>query len=250
MMFYYYMLLVKSLNVKVSLMGTTLLLLVAASLSGFNPMTPPTMASASLTVDDTTGGVGTSAPTTMANNTSLSANTTSIELSDEPFAVGHYRTVSDNMTSEGQVQFRFEGNTTITLPNSTETITTRDTGEGTFSFLPGGAAGSPRGQIHMTTEDGSESVSGNFTEFIRFEESTGIGIAYLSTNSTGMLAPLNNMIAVFLDEIQPNEDSTLRFFEWKSGGVAPIDNSNATTISGGNDNTTMTASETTVSPTS
>ncbi len=232
------MLLVKSLNVKVSLIGSTLLLLLAASLSGFNPMTP-TMASPSLPVDDTAGGGGTVA--TMANNMSLSANTTSIELSDEPFAIGYYRTLSDNMTSEGQVQFRFEGTTTITLPNSTEAITTRDSGEGTFSFLPGGAAGSPRGQIHMTTEDGSESVTGNFTEFIRFEESVGIGIAYFSTNSTGMLAPLNNMIAVFLDAVQPNEDSVLRFFEWKSGGGAPRDNINATATSGGNDTTTTTS---------
>jgi hypothetical protein len=242
---------VKSLKVKVSLIGSTLLLLFAAtSLSGFNPITPPTMASASLTVDDTTGGVGTSAPATMSDNTSLSTNTSSIELAEEPFAVGHYRTVPDNMTDQTQVQFTFEGNTTLTLPNSTETITTRDTGEGAFGFLPGGAAGSPRGQIHMTTEDGIESATVNFTEFIRFEESTGIGIAYFSTNSTETLAPLNNMIAVLLDEIQPNEDSIVRFFEWKSGGGMPMDNSNATTISGGNDNTTMTASETTVSPTS
>ncbi|MDQ3883066.1 MAG: hypothetical protein M3243_03330 [Thermoproteota archaeon] len=58
-------------------------------------------------------------------------------------------------------------------------------------------------------------VTVDFIEFIRFDESTGIGIAYFSTNSTGILSPLNNMIAVFLDEVQPNEDSIVRFFEWK-----------------------------------
>lgn len=156
--------------------------------------------------------------------TTITPTTTTIELGDEPFAVGHYRTISDNTTSETdaefsfeEVQFTAEGNTTITLPNSTETITTRDTAEGTFSFLPGGAAGSPHGQIQMTTEDGSESVTANFTEFIRFDESTGIGIAYFSTNSTVMLAPLNSMIAVYLDEVQPNEDSIISFSEWKRG---------------------------------
>jgi hypothetical protein len=234
------MLFMKSLNVKVSLIGTTIFLLLAASLSGFNSIMP-TMAAASLLVDDTTtGGGGTSATTTtLSDNMSSNANTTTptIDLADEPFGVGYYRTISDNMTSETQVQFTFEGNTTITPPNATQTITTKDTGEGTFSFLPGEAAGSPRGQIHMTTEDGSESATVNFTEFIKFESSTGIGIAYFSTNSTGMLAPLNNMIAVFIDEVQPNEDSIISFFEWKSGG-APIDNGNATTISGGNGNTT------------
>jgi hypothetical protein len=152
------------------------------------------------------------------------------------------------MTSEGQVEFTFEGNTTITLPNSTEMITTRDTGQGNVTFLPRGGA-VIRAQIHMTTEDGSENATGDFTEFMKSDESTGIGVGYFSTSSTGgMLAPLNNMIAVFLDEIQPNEDSIVRFFEWKSDG-APISNDNGTTIGGENGNTTMTTTETSVIPT-
>jgi len=234
---------VKVLDVKVSLIGMISVFLLTASLLGFTAVMPTAVAS--LPMDDTTtGGDSTSATTTISDNTTSNPTTTTptVDLTDEPFAVGHYRTVSDNMTSEGQVQFTFEGNTTITLPNATETITTRDTGEGTFSFLPGGGSGAPRGQIHMTTEDGSESATVDLNEFIKFESSTGIGIAYFSTNSTGgMLAPLNNMIAVFLDEIQPNEDSIIRFFEWKGdGGGAPIGNGNITAIGGGNDATTTT----------
>jgi hypothetical protein len=227
---------VKVLNVKVkvSRMGTISLLLLVAPLLGFTSVMPTAVAS--LPIDDTTTDDGT--PTT----------TTTVELADEPFAVGHYRTVSDNMTSEGQVEFTFEGNTTITLPNSTEMITTRDTGQGNVTFLPRGGA-VIHAQIHMTTEDGSENATGDFTEFMKSDESTGIGVGYFSTSSTGgMLAPLNNMIAVFLDEIQPNEDSIVRFFEWKSDG-APISNDNGTTIGGGNGNTTMTTTETSVIPT-
>jgi hypothetical protein len=227
---------VKVLNVKVkvSRMGTISLLLLVAPLLGFTSVMPTAVAS--LPIDDTTTDDGT--PTT----------TTTVELADEPFAVGHYRTVSDNMTSEGQVEFTFEGNTTITLPNSTEMITTRDTGQGNVTFLPRGGA-VIHAQIHMTTEDGSENATGDFTEFMKCDESTGIGVGYFSTSSTGgMLAPLNNMIAVFLDEIQPNEDSIVRFFEWKSDG-APISNDNGTTIGGGNGNTTMTTTETSVIPT-
>jgi hypothetical protein len=227
---------VKVLNVKVkvSRMGTISLLLLVAPLLGFTSVMPTAVAS--LPIDDTTTDDGT--PTT----------TTTVELADEPFAVGHYRTVSDNMTSEGQVEFTFEGNTTITLPNSTEMITTRDTGQGNVTFLPRGGA-VIHAQIHMTTEDGSENATGDFTEFMKCDESTGIGVGYFSTSSTGgMLAPLNNMIAVFLDEIQPNEDSIVRFFEWKNDG-APISNDNGTTIGGGNGNTTMTTTETSVIPT-
>lgn len=231
------------LNVKFSLAGITSFLLVAASLLSFNSVMPT--AAASLSIDDATttsaednGGT----TTTLSDNTSLNATTSTVELTEEPFAVGHYRTVSENITDEAQTQFSFEGNTRITLPNATETITTRDTGEGTFSFLPGGGGGSPRGQIHMTTEDGSESVIADFVEFIKFESSfTGIGIAYFSTNSTGMLAPLNNMIAVFLDEVQPNEDSILRFFEWKSGGAPTgISNNSTTTNDSANEATPAT----------
>jgi hypothetical protein len=99
-----------------------------------------------------------------------------------------------------------------------------------FSLFPGHGSGTIRGQIHMTTEDGSESATGNFIEFTKFESPTAIGIVYFSTNSTGMLAPLNNMIAVFLDEEQPNEDAIVRFFEWESGdGGVPIDSGNNST---------------------
>jgi hypothetical protein len=235
---------VKSLDVKISLIGLTMFLLLVASLTDF---VMPTTVLASLPIDDTTttdGGYTSANNTTMlGNNTSLSAATT-IDLADESFAVGHYRSVPTNI-SETQVQFTIEGNTSITVPNSTETITTRDTGQGNVTFLPGGGANVIRGQIHMTTEDGTENATADFTEYMKGEESRGVGVAYFSTSSTsGILAPLNNMIAVYLDEIQPNQDSVVRFFEWKSGGGAPISNENATTIGGGNDNTTMTTTTT------
>jgi hypothetical protein len=52
-----------------------------------------------------------------------------------------------------------------------------------------------------------------------------------------MLASLNNMIAVSLDEEQPNGDVVARLFEWKRGNGG----------SGGND-TTTTMTTTTETP--
>lgn len=220
----------KSISTKVSLAGMTSFLLVTASVIGFSFVTP--MAVASLQIDNTTitAAEHNGSTITSSDNTSLNATTTNtVELAEEPFALGHYTVVSENMINETHMHHTFEGNTTITLPNSTESITTRDTGEGVFSTLPGGGGGSIQGQIRMTTEDGSESVQGEFTEFVKFDSSTVIGIAYFSTNSTdGMLAPLNNTISVFLAEQQPNGDSIARFFEWKSDG-APIGSSNNST---------------------
>lgn len=248
----------KPVNVKVSLTSmTSYLLITASSLLGFSSVmsTEETVASSPIDGDNTTTVSGATTPTdTMSNNnTSLNTTTSStpitsnVELEEEPFAVGRYSPVSVNMINETQqLQIVFEGGTTITLPNSTETITTRDTGEGLITSLPGG--GVIRGQIQMSTEEGSESATVDLTEYFLDESPTAINLAYFSTNSTGMLAPLNNMIAVSLDEEQPNGDVVVRLFEWKvggGGGGAPnLGNNNDNTTSNVNDTTTTTATAT------
>lgn len=250
------MLSVKPINVKVSLTSMTSYLLIAASsLLGFSSVmsTEEEAAASPMDGDNTTtvGGATTPTDTMSNNNTSLNTTTSStpitsnVELEEEPFAVGRYSPVSVNMINETQqLQIVFEGSTTITLPNSTETITTRDTGEGLITSLPGG--GVIWGQIQMSTEEGSESATVDLTEYFLDESLTAINLAYFSTNSTGMLAPLNNMIAVSLDEEQPNGDVVVRLFEWKvggGGGGAPnLGNNN-------NDNTTSNVNDTTTTAT-
>ena len=251
----------KPVNVKVSLTSMTSYLLIAASLLlGFSSVmsTEEAASSSPIDADNTTtvGGATTPTDTMSNNNTSLNTTTSStpitsnVELEEEPFAVGRYSPVSVNMINETQqLQIVFEGSTTITLPNFTETITTRDTGEGLITSLPGG--GVIRGQIQMSTEEGSESATVDLTEYFLDESPTAINLAYFSTNSTGMLAPLNNMIAVSLDEEQPNGDVVVRLFEWKvgGGGGAPNlgnnnNNNNDNTTSNVNDTTTTTATAT------
>lgn len=252
------MLSVKPVNVKVSLTSMTSYLLIAASLLlGFSSVmsTEEAAASSPIDADNTTtvGGATTPTDTMSNNNTSLNTTTSStpitsnVELEEEPFAVGRYSPVSVNMINETQqLQIVFEGSTTITLPNFTETITTRDTGEGLITSLPGG--GVIRGQIQMSTEEGSESATVDLTEYFLDESPTAINLAYFSTNSTGMLAPLNNMIAVSLDEEQPNGDVVVRLFEWKvgggGGGAPSLGNNNDNTTSNVNDTTTTTATAT------
>jgi hypothetical protein len=198
-------------NVGSSLSSTISLLLLAVSVLGFSSLMSTVAASP---IDGITTGDSNTPATTMSNNTSLNFTTTNIELGEEPFAVGRYSPVSENVINETQeLQIFFEGSTTITLPNFTQTITTRDAGEGIITLLPGG--GVIRGQIQMTTEDGSESATVTLTEYYLDESPTAINLAFFSTNSTGMLAPLNNMIAVSLDEEQPNGDVVARFFEWE-----------------------------------
>jgi hypothetical protein len=117
----------KSPKTRINLSGMTSFLMVAASLLGFSSIMIP-MAVASPSIDETTtednGGSRAAIATATGNNMSLNTNATgyssTIELAEEPFAVGHYIMVSENSTSETQAQFSVEGNTTIALPNTTE----------------------------------------------------------------------------------------------------------------------------------
>jgi hypothetical protein len=98
----------------------------------------------------------TATTTTVTNATTTAAAPTTLEFEDEPFAESRFTLVSENVINETsqQVGIVFEGSTTITmLPNTTETITTRDIGEGILTFIPGG--GVLHGQVQLTTEDGS-----------------------------------------------------------------------------------------------
>ena len=203
---------------RLSLAGMISLLLLATSVLGFNSLIPLAVASP---IDDiTTDGGGETTATTMSGNTSLNvATTVSVELEEEPFAIGHYTQVSQNLVNETlPLQIVLEGGTTFTtLPNTTEMITTIDTGEAIITDLPG-SGGIIWGQIQMITEDGFESAIADFTEYFLDEAPTSISLVYFSTNSTGMLAPLNNMIAVSIHEEQPNGDVIARYFEWKRGG--------------------------------
>lgn len=182
------------------------------------------MAAAMLMMTTTTTAVYAQTPvenmtatTTTATNatTTTTAAPINLEFEDEPFAESRLREVSENVISETQqVEVVFEGSTTITtLPNTTETITTRDVGEGILTFIPGG--GVFHGQLQMTIEDGSESAIALYTEHFNEESPTAISLVQFITNSTGVLAPLNNMIAITLDQEQPDGSLIIRYFEWE-----------------------------------
>jgi hypothetical protein len=141
------------------------------------------------------------------------SNNNTITLSEKPFLVEHGRTVAANPINQTHMQISLVGNGTITLPNSTETITTKDTGSAIARLTPTGNI--VHGQIHVSTEDGSENATVFFTEI--GQGGKGVGVAYFSTNSTGKLAFLNNLVAVIEDEIQPNGDTLITAWEWRGG---------------------------------
>jgi hypothetical protein len=142
-----------------------------------------------------------------------------IQLSPEPVYQERQGTVSETPINQTHIQLALSGSGTITLPNTTETISTTSTGS-LIASLDGTAAG----KEVITTEDGSESATATIYAIARFgmEEGRGIIIALLETDSTDRLAPLDRMILAGQIEFPPEEETALvTLWEWQSGIPLP-----------------------------
>jgi hypothetical protein len=158
------------------------------------------------------------ASATVAATTATTTLTSSeIELSPQPIYQEHVRTVSETPINQEHMSATFSGNGTLTLSNTTQPINFTSTGSALISFV----TLSSQGTETFITENG-ETATATFYEIAEFNPTTGQGkgfvIAVFHTNPTsGMLAPLNGMIAAGIDNIQPNGDSLLTLWKWKSG---------------------------------
>jgi hypothetical protein len=166
------------------------------------------------------------AATTTTSNTTTTYSS-GIELSPKPIYQEHIRDVSETLINQTHAQLVVEGNGTLTLQNSTETIKTTSTGSGIVSII-----GTFAGKEILTTEDGSENATATSYEIARSNKEEGIGkgiaIAVIHTNSTGRLAPLDGMILVGQEEIQPDGRALITFWEWQSG--IPLPPTTTTTV--------------------
>jgi hypothetical protein len=151
-----------------------------------------------------------------------------IELSPEAVYQERQITVGETAVNQTHVQLTMSGNGTLTLPNTTETISTTSTGSLIVSLDGTGA-----GKEVITTEDGSESVTATIYAIARFgmEGGRGIMITLLDTDSTGRLAPLDGMILAGQFEIPPppEEAALITLWEWQSGIPLPTGTTTATT---------------------
>jgi hypothetical protein len=176
-----------------------------------------------------TPAAATTTPTPVGNTTSSSSG---IQLSPQP--IYQERSPEGNMTPINQTHgiFTFSGNGTLTLPNTTQIINTTHNGTAIISFT----TSSGYGNETIRTENG-ETATATLYEIVQFNpaapapegsdggEGKGIVTAVFQTNSTGMLAPLNGVIAAGIDDMRPNGDSHVTLWRWESGisnsGVAP-----------------------------
>jgi len=169
--------------------------------------------------------------TAPAAATTTTATTTSsepgIELSPQP--IYQERSSPGNITPINQTHgfFTFTGNGMLTLPNTTQTINTTHNGTAIISFTTSSAYG----RETIRTQAG-ETVTATVYEIVQFNNPAaatpegggvkGIVTAVFQTNSTGMLAPLNGVIAAGIDNISPNGESDTTLWRWESGVPLPL----------------------------
>jgi hypothetical protein len=105
----------------------------------------------------------------------------------------------------------------LTLPNTPHIINTTSNGSGLISFT----TSSGYAMEIIRTEQG-ETATVTFYEIVQFNPTAagggkGIVTAVFQTNSTGMLAPLNGMIAAGIDDMTSSGESHVTLWRWESG---------------------------------
>ena len=171
----------------------------------------------------TTTPAATATTTTTTSNTTMPSSS-GIVLSSQPIyqeSTPPGNVIPINQTHIGATH---TGNGTLTLPDSNQTINTTSNGTAIASLATPSA-------IAKTTirAPNGETATITIYEIIQFNNPTeaplgggkGIKIIIFHTNSTGMLAPLDGVIAAAINIIQPNGESELTAWRWESGIPLP-----------------------------
>ena len=145
-----------------------------------------------------------------------------------------------NPINETYIEVSYSGNRVILPPNATDIINATETGNLTINIQPNGLSFN-QGQAVITTEDGATAEEQQENATITFVllsrtnpdgSGSGTSVTYFSTNSTGQLAFLDNMVAIGQVDYSP-EEGISRFAEWEwKGGTLPFEtgvNNTATT---------------------
>jgi hypothetical protein len=169
----------------------------------------------------TAGGGGEEAISTTTTN-----NNSNVTLGNL-FYVSQGVEATFNPINETYIVSSYLDNVTLMPPNATGVvINATERGNYTINIQPNGLSIHQGQGFLMTDEDGTEeNATVTFASLSRTnpEGTTGsaTGAVFFSTNSTGQLAFLNNMVGIAQVEFSP-EGSTVRMWEWKGGTLAPI----------------------------
>ena len=185
--------------------------------------------SASAATDVMTGILGEVSLNTMSRSNTTNNNNSNAVLGTL-FLTGDDKLTSFNPINETYTEVSYVGNRTIMLPNANDTtINATETGNLTLKLQPNGIT-FVEGQSLLVT--GGESNNGGGAE--QQENATAVlvdlngvrpddprsstGVVFFNTNSTGQLAFLDNMIAIYQVKASP-VGTAIQMWEWKGADV-------------------------------
>ena len=211
----------------------------------FASTTTTTLVSASTTgntTTTTTTSVGGEEQEAVSSATT-STNNVSNALLGRLFSFGEGTEANVNPINETYIVISYLGNRIIMPPNATGVINSTETGNVTINIQPNGFSIN-QGQAFIMTEDGAAEEEENATiTFVLLSRTnpdgtgSGTGVTFFSTNSTGQLAFLDNMVAISQIEYSP-EEGINRFGEWEwKGGTLPFETAAAAPSTTGNQTT-------------
>ncbi len=207
-------------NVSCGVSVAIMILLVAAA------TTTTTTAYSTTTAPLSAGGGEQEAVSSTTTNTT---NNVSNAVLGDVFMIVEFETASINPINETYIETSTVSNVTIIPPNATgTTINATETANVTVNILPNGLA-LDRGQSLIMTEgdDGTAEQENATTTFVDISRTnpddtgSGTGVVFFSTNSTGQLAFLDNMVGINDSEFS-QESGSIRVWEWK-GGTLPFE---------------------------
>ena len=139
-----------------------------------------------------------------------------------------FETASVNPINETYIESSTVNNVTIIPPSTTTgtTINATETVNATINILSNGLA-LDKGQSLIVTDGTAEqeNATTTFVDISRMNPDgtgSGTGVVFFSTNSTGQLAFLDNMVGINDSEFSQGS-GTIRVWEWK-GGTLPFEN--------------------------
>jgi hypothetical protein len=221
---YHAVYIMKALNVLGAIVAVTIIALVGIGIAAAAAASL-LVQSASATDLMTTTSVGPEQEAVSSTNTT---NNVSNTLLGRLFMIVEFETASVNPINETYIETSTVNNVTIMPPNATgTTINATETANATVNILPNGLAIDKGKSLIVTQGDdgaGQENATTTFVDISRMNPDgtgSGTGVVFFSTNFTGQLAFLDNMVGINQAELSP-EGGTIRTWEWK-GGTLPFE---------------------------
>jgi hypothetical protein len=197
------------------------------------PVSASTTGNNTTTTSTSVGGEQEAVSSTITTTTTTTTNNASNALLGRLFSYDEGEDVESNVNpvNETYIVISYSGNRIILPPNGTGVIDATETGNVTINIQPNGLSFNQGHAVIMTEGDAAEEEGENATiSFVLLTRTnpdgsgSGTSVTYFSTNSTGQLAFLDNLVAIGQVEYSP-EEGINRFAEWEwKGGTIPFEN--------------------------